>query len=256
MTKWILLHQGGQFFDCIANQMGSSAVMISVNDLVHKVEIKVELENREHYWCFNNQIYNLSQCLILHEVFYAVKKALWIYHPIDKKYVESAWQAYILSMFYSQKVLNPIHYGQLSISYYQMKTLLKMADSLKLNTPRISLFTKPSFAAIGYAYLWFQPHGMLGQQMYVETMQKPWLYIPFVFHDKYGMWLGITLPKDIVSKLILLAKNFQLSYGEFYFQKSKEYVFYGVCPKLSEQQYSPDTLRKTADQLRRYYAKV
>ncbi len=256
MSKWILLHQGSRFFDYVANQIGENAMMISVEELVKNVQVEVDLEKKRHLWYFKRQAYDLSKCIIMHEIFYAVKKSLKVYHPVDQKYVESAWQAYLLSTFYSQNVLNPICYNGLSISYYQMKTVLRIAHRVGLMTPSISLFKKPSFDAIGYAYLWFQPHGKLGQEMYVETMQKPWLYVPFVYHDTNGLWLGMTLPKNIVDKLRIIIRYFQLSYGEFYFQKGEDYVFYGVCPKISEQQYEQAILSKIAVQLRRYYAKI
>ncbi|MDC3181331.1 hypothetical protein OAT84_04280 [Gammaproteobacteria bacterium] len=254
MRKWLLIHQNSQVFLMLSQALGPHAVCIHRDDFIKNVQVDIDLEKKQYYLHYQEKLIDLKQCIIMQEVFYAMKASLSLYHPADHKYVESTWQSYLLALCYTQLVLNPIYYEQLSISYYQMKSLVHKAKILNICIPRMSLGVRPSYPSIGYAYLWFQPHGTAGEQMYVEVFHTKWLYIPFVYHPRRGLWLGKDLPKQLHAPLIRLVQSLNLSYGEFYFQKEKDYVFYGLCPRLSEQFYTKRSLASFIQILRSYYA--
>jgi hypothetical protein len=249
MSKWLLLHHNRWFTTLLAKKLGQRVVAVDIKTLLDNTTLVYDGR------CFikvNGEFINLEHMIICHDVFYKIKGRLWLFHPKDHDYVVSAWQSYLLYIFRRYKTLNPIVPQHLTSSFYQIKTQQVYALKFGLNIPRIALFDEPNYASVGYEYLWFQPHAQRGSNLYVE-MKKSWRYIGFVYHTEHGLWTTEGLPQQIKQKVGQLIKHCQLHYGELYMQYDQQWWFYGLCPEITENQYSIEKRIRLVEQLLRWY---
>lgn len=237
MNKWLILHNQSRFSEILKRVLGKQAISVHLDTLVNHVSVRASVDHKTtHQWVISGQLVDdFYQRIIFQEVFFSFERALHQYDKLDHQYVKNSWQAYLLSLFsYAKVVINPMTPQNLSASYYQFPRLLALGDRIGFKTPEYEIggVGKPGYKSLDSLWYWPDRSHMGKTIMNVKMTAGEERVIYFVRYDDSFIVCWPSLPIEMRQKLLLLCNDLGVYIGEAYFQKGKDWVFYGLRPQI------------------------
>lgn len=233
--KWIILHHGSLFAQILAEILCKSASIMSFEELVLEGSILIDIEDCQKSTLTINgkEVTHFQSKLMYHEGFYQLGEVLQCYSIADRAYVQSSWQALLISMFYQMKrVINPVCPESIGMTTFQLPQTLKIASQVGLVVPQYEIL--PQSDSLTQSTLWYTPEK--SQQSSVKIQHPRGELVTVVFaksaKDCYMYWPDI--PLRIRMRLKIMCRMMGLDVGEAYFYVEQHWVFYGIRPYVSE----------------------
>lgn len=233
---WLILHHNSPFSQMLADILGNSAQVLSMEDLVMQTRVFLDLDNGQNS-VMSTKVYevnNFQSKIVFHEGFYQLGEVLHSYFPADRSYVQSSWQSLLLSLFSQmQYVINPLAPQNVGITAFQIPYILQAAQQVGFIVPNYELL--PKCSSFMQSSLWYLPKNHKETQVKLQAPKGGLIVVSFVRQSKccYRYWPEV--PLGVRMRLKLLCEKLRLDVGEAYFYVEKNWVFYGIRPGFSQE---------------------